>query len=287
MTDEKIAPLMASTDNPEESENSDSSKNVDNDNELANLLRNNNIGENININNNIRNNFHLNNNHKKSLIFLSYAIQVLIYLILLQQSLDKFDFLKKHYNILFYLSSLFIILVLLCHFQIMNNIREFNIFVEIMLAIISSIAMYFFLYKLSIVMSFRIIKDVMISIISMYLYLSIINYYFSFRENAVVNEVEIIFYSSWGIMLLFCIIFYLFKIINPENSVFAFIIIFFLDIISIVHVELIFRDLNITFRHYSIIHICLFIDVFLLSLFILSLFLYLIFRIKRRRMRIE
>ena len=287
MTDEKIAPLMASTDNPEESENSDSSKNVDNDNELANLLRNNNIGENININNNIRNNFHLNNNHKKSLIFLSYAIQVLIYLILLQKSFGKFDYLKKNYNILFYLSSLFIILVLLCHFQIMNNIREFNIFVEIMLAIISSIAMYFFLYKLSIVMSFRIIKDVMILTISMYLYLSIINYYFSFRENAVLNEVEIIFYSSWGVMLLFCIIFYLFKIINPENSVFAFIIVFFLNIISIVHIEIIFRDLNITFRHYSIIHICLFIDVFLLSLFILLLLLDLMIRIKRRGMRIE
>ena len=280
MTDEIIAPLMATTDNSEESENSNSSKNLDNDNELANLLDNN-IGENININNNIRNNFH-NNSQKKSFIFLSYAIQVLIYLILLQKFFNKFDYLKNNYNILFYLSSLFIILVSLYHLKIINNIREFNIFLEIMLAIISSISMYFFLYKLSIALTFLIIKDVMILTISMYLYLSIINYYFSNQEIARVDQAELIFYSSWMFILFFCIIFYLFDIVNQENLAFAFLAVFFLNIISIIHIEIIFLEINITLRHYSIIHICLFIDAFLLSLF-----LYLIYIAEKKRINNE
>ena len=67
MTDEIIAPLMASTDNSEESVESNSSKNPDNDNELANLIDNNiNIREDFNnnlYNNIIKYNFHLNNFH--------------------------------------------------------------------------------------------------------------------------------------------------------------------------------------------------------------------------------
>ena len=85
MSDEIVAPLMAQTGNSEESENINSSKNVDNNNELSNLIEHNNddIRENININinnNNINNlnNLNQNESHKKGLLFLSHAIQVYI-----------------------------------------------------------------------------------------------------------------------------------------------------------------------------------------------------------------
>ena len=149
MTDEIIAPLMASTDNSEESVDSNSSKNPDNDNELANLIDNNiNIREDFNnnlYNNIIRYNFHLNNFHKKSLIFLSYAIQVLIYYILLQIYYDKIDYIKKNYNKLYALSIIFTIIILFWNSNF-SYLRELNIFFAIILAIISSISMYVFLF---------------------------------------------------------------------------------------------------------------------------------------------
>ena len=68
MTDEKIVPLMSSDDNKEE---------ID-ENEGAPLLKYN-KRENIqNINNNGIRNIELNYNQKMSLIFLSFAVQILI-----------------------------------------------------------------------------------------------------------------------------------------------------------------------------------------------------------------
>ena len=147
MTDEIIAPLMASTDNSEESVDSNSSKNPDNDNELANLIDNNiNIRENFDIYNYniIRNNFHLNNFAKKSLIFLSYAIQVLIYYIIIQIYYDKIDYIKNNHNRLYNYSLVFIILIIYWHIQI-SDLRELNTVFAIILAIISTIIMYFFI----------------------------------------------------------------------------------------------------------------------------------------------
>ena len=147
MTDEIIAPLMASTDNSEESVESNSSKNPDNDNELANLIDNNiNIREDFNnnlYNNIIRYNFHLNNFHKKSLIFLSYAIQVLIYYIIIQIYYDKIDYIKNNHNRLYNYSLVFIILIIYWHIQI-SDLRELNTVFAIILAIISTKIMYFF-----------------------------------------------------------------------------------------------------------------------------------------------
>ena len=148
MTDEIIAPLMASTDNSEESVESNSSKNPDNDNELANLIDNNiNIREDFNnnlYNNIIRYNLHLNNFHKKGLIFLSYDIQVLIYYIIIQIYYDKIDYIKNNYNILYNYSLVFIILIIYWHIQI-SDLRELNTVFAIILAVISTIIMYFFI----------------------------------------------------------------------------------------------------------------------------------------------
>ena len=144
-----------------------------------------------------------------------------------------------------------------------------NIFLGIIVAIISSISMYFFLYKLSIELTFQVMEEIIFIAFLMYLYLSIINYYFSKKD--IIDECrlenKIILYSSWAVILLLCFILYLFKIIKKENVKIDFYVVFCLNIISITHIEIIFRIFNIELRHYSVIHICLFIDVFLLSLF--------------------
>ena len=90
-------PLMTKSNNSKENENMNSQKNEENENESVNLLDNNNVKENINkdIKNDIRNNLHSIDFHKKSLIFLSYAIQILIYFILLEIYFDKNDYIKK------------------------------------------------------------------------------------------------------------------------------------------------------------------------------------------------
>ena len=178
MTDEIIAPLMASTDNSEESEESNSSKNINNDNELDNLIDNNNIREDFDIYNYniIRNNFHLNNLTKKSLIFLSYAIQVLIYYILLQIYYDKIDYIKKNYNKLYALSIIFTIIILFWNSNF-SYLRELNIFFAIILAIISSISMYFFLYFFTVFLTPNVLNSIMLITIPMFLNLSIIHFY--------------------------------------------------------------------------------------------------------------
>ena len=175
MTDEIIAPLMASTDNSEESEESNSSKNINNDDELDNLIDNNNIRENFDIYNYniIRNNFHLNNFAKKSLIFLSYAIQVLIYYILLQIYYDKIDYIKNNYNKLYALSIIFTIIILFWNSNF-SYLRELNIFFAIILAIISSISMYFFLYFFTVFLTPNVLNSIMLITIPMFLNLSII-----------------------------------------------------------------------------------------------------------------
>ena len=119
MADEEIAPTLP---NPEEKENHNLST-ANYDNELENLLDNNireEINNNNNNNNNIINNFQFNVYHKKSLIFFSYAMEVLIYLIFLLKYFDKMDFINNHTIILFIIFILvlnFFIIVLIIHYR--------------------------------------------------------------------------------------------------------------------------------------------------------------------------
>lgn len=281
MSDEIVAPLMAQTGNSEESENINSSKNVDNNNELSNLIEHNNddIRENININinnNNINNlnNLNQNESHKKGLLFLSHAIQVYIYMILFQKYFDKIDIIKNNYNILFYLSLVFIIFASLKYFRINDDLIDMNIYLEIILAIISSIFMYFFLYKLIVILTFPFIKSIMIITIPIYLYLSLVNFYSYFRGHfSAILLFNTSFLGSWLFIFVLCLIFPLFKIIDKEFAVYDLCIVFILNCISLIHLEFIFKDINIRLRHYPILHISLFIDIFLLSAFYFLIYL--------------
>ena len=270
MTDEIIAPLMASTDNSEESEESNSSKNINNDDELdTNLIDNNNIRENFDIYNYniIRNNFHLNNFAKKRLIFLSYAIQVLIYYILLQIYYDKIDYIKKNYNKLYALSIIFTIIILFWNSNF-SYLRELNIFFAIILAIISSISMYFFLYFFTVFLTPNVLNSIMFITIPMFLNLSIIHFYYSSQENV---EGKIIFFSTTIVIYLFSHILNLIKMINLGIAIYDFCVVFCLFIIVFINIDMLFKDFNVRLKHYPIIHLSLFIDVCILN-FILYIF---------------
>jgi hypothetical protein len=94
MDDEMIAPLMNSDDNQEEK----------NKNEESPLLINNKKEKRKNIqhiNNNRAINRELTDNQKMSLIFLSFAMQILIYYLFLRYFIDKDNFIKQHINIFF------------------------------------------------------------------------------------------------------------------------------------------------------------------------------------------
>ena len=275
MTDEVLAPLIPI---PEEEEKHNSS-NANYDNELEYLLGNNireEINNNYNNNNNIRNyfpfNFRFNNYHKKSLIFFSYAIEVLIYLILLEKYFDKIDFIKNNYNVLFLFSLLFIIIVLFIHIPMFNDIREMSIIIGLILFIISSIFMYLFLYKLTVIITLQVIKNIMSITILMYLYLSIVNLFFSFFEDIIENKPLFIYLSSWFIIFLLCFIFYKCDFINKEIALFSFCVACFLNIISTGHIKIIFMIFEVILKDYLIIHMSLSIDLALLSLlfFIIS-----------------
>ena len=273
MTDDKIAPLMASTDHSEENDNSsDSSKNYDNNDELINLLNNNdnNRRENININNNnIRNNninFNFNNYHKKSLIFFSFSIQVLIYYILLQIYFDKSDFLKKYYDDIYSCSVLFAFLLFMFFIKREGNFRNLNTLIAIILSLTSSILMFFFLYKLGVVLTFQVLKSLMLVTIIMYLNLSLVFFYYSMQN---MNNLDhVIFLSTAIVCYFFCYLFYYINMISFDFALFDFFAIYCLSLIAIFHLEFIFDGINIRLKHYPIINLNLFIDVFLLSLFV-------------------
>ena len=269
MSDEIIAPLMASTDNSVENEDGNSSNNTNNDDEQANLIDNNNINIREDFNNNIFNNIIINfdyisNLNKKSLIFLSYAMQILIYYILLKIYYEKIDYIKTHYEMLYGLSGIFIILIFYWNIEF-SDLRELNTSVAIILAIISTISMYFFLYKFAVFLTINVLNSIMIITISMFLYLSIVHFYFSFQEN---DDLKAIFLSTTIVIYLFCHILYLIKMINLKIAIFDFFIVFFLFIIVFTHIEMLFKNFDVRLKHYPIININLFIDIFLLNFFL-------------------
>lgn len=264
---EIIHPFMTKEGNSEVNENSDPSETTNNKNESANLIDNNDIKEDNN--KDMKNIFDKNIFYKKSLIYLSYALQLMIYLILLHIFLDKIDYIKITYNKLFDFALISIIFILLKHLKNIDDRKEMNLFLGLILSIISSISMYIFLYKLVIELKFKVIKDIMLMSILMYLYLSIISYLYSKRDinGESRKENKIILFSSWMVIILFCFIFNFFEIIKKEEIKFALFVVLCLNIISITHIEIVVRRFNIQLRNYSMVHICLFIDIFLLSFF--------------------
>ena len=123
MKDEMAIPLMFGKGNKKNKFNTwtkERKLHQDNDDETSNILNDGkgnreillNVREvervnrrNLNIRENTENNRRINNENnnysKCGLIFLSFAVQIFVYLLLLELSFDKIDFIKKYNNILF------------------------------------------------------------------------------------------------------------------------------------------------------------------------------------------
>ena len=276
MADEMIAPLIDNYDNKEEDEkNIDAKKEIihkDNDNELTNLLEHREENRNnININNNRNNinyisiNINLNENQKRGLIYLSYSIQLIIYFFILNHFYDKDNFIKNNIIIFFVISLIFVIIIIILDVFNNNYLREIKYRYLFIISIISSLGFYFFLYEISVIFTFKIIKFAIILSIVMYLASSII--IFLYRENYDIRAET--FYCSLGICLIVGIILdYFSRMVDDEMFMLIFFMISILYGISFLHLELSFDNRHpvIRIKDYPLIHMYLFMDVSAISL---------------------
>ena len=204
MTDDMIAPLMNSIENKEENMYNEYNDipikeekieiHRDNDDELTNLLNNerNNRQSIINYFRTI--NIELNDDKKKGIVFLSFVIQLLIYFLLLKFSLNKIPFLPDN-NVLLYILSCIMALIF---FYQEKLIEIFPIYLLI-IAFISTISFYFYLYELCIILSFQIFAYLLFASLAMYLFLSFF-YFFEFVQSiveAILKSFIIIFFAVY------------------------------------------------------------------------------------------
>ena len=304
MTDEMVAPLMDNYNIQEENENNYNNYNVerekiqkDIDNELTNLLghrrnneenRGNNYRHNYNriIDDNINNrglniNIELNDNHKKGLIFLSFAIQLCIYYIILSKYYDKIDFIKDNIIIFLVISSIIITTIFLIDLFSINTFREMKIIYLILITIVSSIGLFFFLYEISILLVFKNMKILLLISIVMYLTLSVV--FLLFNNLGDLELINNAFFSSLILCLILDLIFFHFKKIDSVNFLIIIAIIFILNIVSLFHQNYLFENRNIRIKDIPIIFTYLFMDIFSICL---AAFIIYIFKKKKKRNRV-
>ena len=249
MADEMIAPLMGNNDRQEEERNRDD--------EISPLLKNNNkIKKNENLeyiqnsNSNREININLNDNEIISLIFLSFAIQILIYFFLFRYFNDKDNFIKQHINIFFALSLLIILFIIIIHFYYFSN-RISPIYL-ILITLVSTFGLFCFLYKICVVYTFDLLKYTFLIISSMYLNTSI--YFFC------TDEITIFALLTNNILpFLFSSIFFFgdfeFFILNIALS-------FILGCLSIAHISILVKEKHCKIKDYPIFNMGLSIEIF-------------------------
>ena len=262
MTDEIIAPLMpnSSTEQDEDEKYELSISEDIHDNENENLL--NNIRrENINNNNRIIIP-EFNAHEKRGLIYLSYAFQTLLFFLSLYYLFDYMNnnnYIKQNLNIIILISVSIIGLILLI---LLNNhlilIRAPYIFL-IPLALISTLSMFFILYKISILLSFKIMAWLMITCFAFYLNLFIIYFFYNAQNN--LEQTELII----SIIIIFCFGFAIKIFENIEILVITDMLmsVFILKVISIVHVNKLPDNL---YGNCPLMHIGFHIDIALMLL---------------------
>ena len=268
MTDDMIAPLMSNIENKEENIYDEYNEyndipikeekieiHRDNDDELTNLLNNerNNRQSIINYFRTI--NIELNDDKKKGIVFLSFSIQLLIYFLLLKSSFNKIHFLNYN-KILFLIISL----ILLFIFSVEEGLKEMPPICLFIIAFISSISFYFYLYELCIILSFQIFTYLLFASLIMYLFLSFF-YFFELFESiaeAILKSFIIIFFC--------CLLIFIFRIADFYLSLLIFIFVECLNIVSLFHVKYIIKKYYRTINQYFLLHMSLFMDINLIFL---------------------
>ena len=262
MADEMIAPLMNSDDNREEkNENEESPLLINNKKEKRKNVQ--------NINNSRAINLELTDNPKMSLIFLSFAMQLLIYFLFLRFFDDKDNFIKQHINIFFTISIIVAIYVSIQILFDFNFFERISFKYLILISLLSSFSLFCFLYKFSILYTFDIIKYIILIACSSYLNLSF-NYYFGFAVDNIDKE---IFIQSCILPILISFILLICKIFNYKSFFFNVVLSFFLCFLSILHMDYLVKKKNYDIDDYPIINICLFIDIVITTLYFLMIYI--------------
>ena len=272
MTDDMIAPLMNSIENKEENMYNEYNDipikeekieiHRDNDNELTNLLNNerNNRQRIINYFRTI--NIDLNDDKKKGIVFLSFVIQLLIYFLLLKFSLNKIPFLPDN-NVLLYILSCIMALI----FFYQEKLIEIIPIYLLIIAFISTIIFYFYLYELCIILSFQIFTYLLFASLAMYLFLSFF-YFFEFVQSIVEAILK-----SFIIIFFCCLLIFIFRIADFYLSLLIFIFVELLNIVSLIHVYGLF-NLNMNTKNRNLLlHMSLFMEINLTVMFVSSFIL--------------
>ena len=255
MADEIIAPLMPDSNNEEDNNYEISTSEDFHDNENENLLDNN-RRENVNNNRIIVREFSI--HQKKGFIYLSYSLQTLLFflsLYYLSDYMNNSNFIKHNLNIVYYISIIIMCLILINGLFYFSKLIRTPWILLLPIALISTLSVFFILYKLSILFSFKIMANLMIISIIIYINLFFINYFINVTNE--IQEAEFFF----SVIILFLLIpILLFEGIWIGVIVNMIFIIIILEFYSIVIMDALPHSI---YKNYLIIYIVFHIDIFI------------------------
>ena len=255
MADEIIAPLMPDSNNEEDNNYEISTSEDFHDNENENLLDNN-RRENVNNNRIIVREFSI--HQKKGFIYLSYSLQTLLFflsLYYLSDYMNNSNFIKHNLNIVYYISIIIMCLILINGLFYFSKLIRTPWILLLPIALISTLSVFFILYKLSILFSFKIMANLMIISIIIYINLFFINYFINVTNE--IQEAEFFF----SVIILFLLIpILLFEGIWIGVVVNMIFIIIILEFFSIVIMDALPHSI---YKNYLIIYIVFHIDIFI------------------------
>ena len=255
MADEIIAPLMPDSNNEEDNNYEISTSEDFHDNENENLLDNN-RRENVNNNRIIVREFSI--HQKKGFIYLPYSLQTLLFflsLYYLSDYMNNSNFIKHNLNIVYYISIIIMCLILINGLFYFSKLIRTPWILLLPIALISTLSVFFILYKLSILFSFKIMANLMIISIIIYINLFFINYFINVTNE--IQEAEFFF----SVIILFLLIpILLFEGIWIGVVVNMIFIIIILEFFSIVIMDALPHSI---YKNYLIIYIVFHIDIFI------------------------
>ena len=213
-------------------------------------------------------NFHFFYHYKEKMgsTFLIYSFEMIIFHLMLYYSFDKFNIRLLYLNLLFALSIIFSSLLSILHIYIYDSLRDLSILILFLLAIISTFNTYFFIYRLSIILTYEFIRNIMFTFIIINLSI-FFSFYFGSGGNEKLNGMAFIVSSLISAVICFGMFFL--GIVKIKYSF----IIWYVDVIflsiSLIHGGYLFTKFvrRNKLNDYPLIYICLHIDLFLLGLY--------------------
>ena len=254
MTDEIIAPLMDDNNNTQE-ENEILAENINNnDNENQALLNNNRI-----IREPIINNRELTNQQKSCIILLSFIIQLILFFLSIYYLSDYINNLNPIIiNIIFFISMIIIFSLTLIHFSNIKLLIRLSISIKIIIVTISTVSMFFILYKLSVFWTFHVFALIIVAIIISELSLLVVNFFnIDPHPDLLIQE------QFWALVIInthYCIIIFFLErekldiadIINIGGGGFIF------GTLSMAHLDFLMKK---RIFNYLIIHLSLYVEI--------------------------